>query len=105
MQRSNWKVSGLAVLVSAILLGCSSPPVTQEAVAAVPSSTSVPSPTVAHAVPTTEQGPRPEVSPTETDQVLEEPTPMVRAGLHATDPNGVVLTSGRPTLVEFFAFW
>jgi len=25
--------------------------------------------------------------------------------LAATDPTGVVLGAGRPTLVEFFAFW
>ncbi len=31
------------------------------------------------------------------------PTP--REGLEATDPSAVVLASGKPTLVEFFAFW
>ena len=29
----------------------------------------------------------------------------VRQELAATDPTGVVLGAGRPTLVEFFAFW
>lgn len=53
--------------------------------------------------------------------VLEEPTigtmktpvsepsfdiiPTPREELEATDPSTVVLTSGKPTLVEFFAFW
>jgi hypothetical protein len=31
------------------------------------------------------------------------PTP--RQGLEATDPSTVMLASGKPTLVEFFAFW
>jgi hypothetical protein len=29
----------------------------------------------------------------------------IRQELAATDPTGVVLGAGRPTLVEFFAFW
>ncbi|UCF62089.1 MAG: hypothetical protein JSV37_05195 [Anaerolineaceae bacterium] len=32
-----------------------------------------------------------------------DPTP--RQGLEATDPSTVLLASGKPTLVEFFAFW
>ena len=46
--------------------------------------------------------------PTPVEQVADtppEPLPTVRAGLEATDPTGVVLASGEPTLVEFFAFW
>ena len=36
----------------------------------------------------------------------EPPTPRpVRTALEATDPTTVVLASGRPTLLEFFAFW
>ncbi|HEY47506.1 MAG: hypothetical protein AMJ88_06380 [Anaerolineae bacterium SM23_ 63] len=38
-----------------------------------------------------------------------EPSPDVfptpRQALEATDPSTVVLASGKPTLVEFFAFW
>jgi len=60
---------------------------------------------VADAVAPTEQDSRTTARPGETAQVFEEPTPTVRAGLHATDPKGVVLAAGRPTLVEFFAFW
>jgi len=33
------------------------------------------------------------------------PTPTVRPGMEATDPNTVSLSPGDPTLVEFFAFW
>ena len=33
------------------------------------------------------------------------PTPTVRPGMEATAPTTVVLASGDPTFVEFFAFW
>ncbi len=33
------------------------------------------------------------------------PTPTLRPELQATDPTTVDLASGKPTLVEFFAFW
>ena len=33
------------------------------------------------------------------------PTPTVRPEMEATDPTTVVLASGQPTLLEFFAFW
>jgi hypothetical protein len=32
-------------------------------------------------------------------------TPTARPGLEATDPETVDLASGKPTLLEFFAFW
>jgi hypothetical protein len=32
-------------------------------------------------------------------------TPTARPGLEATDPASVDLSSGKPTLLEFFAFW
>lgn len=42
----------------------------------------------------------------ETSAPTEAPTPRpVKTALEATDPTTVVLASGRPTLVEFFAFW
>jgi hypothetical protein len=31
--------------------------------------------------------------------------PVVRSELEATDPTTVLLASGKPTLLEFFAFW
>ena len=100
MRRSNWAVWGAALVVSAILLGCSSPSPTLPA-ATAPGPTSAPSPTAAQ----DEQGLHPELGAGEAVQAPQAPTPTVRAGLHATDPNGVVLAAGRPTLVEFFAFW
>ena len=38
-------------------------------------------------------------------QPLDLPSPTARRGLEATDPTTVRLDAGRPTLVEFFAFW
>lgn len=35
----------------------------------------------------------------------ESPKPELKTSLVATDPGSVNLTSGKPTLVEFFAFW
>jgi hypothetical protein len=51
----------------------------------------------------------PKVEPTETAAPEDEPViiepPSPRQGLSATDPTTVDLASGKPTLVEFFAFW
>lgn len=42
----------------------------------------------------------------ETPALPESPSPKpVRTELEATDPTTVSLASGRPMLVEFFAFW
>lgn len=45
-----------------------------------------------------------------TESAAVEPTeqvqkPELKTGLVATDPESVNLSSGKPTLVEFFAFW
>lgn len=40
-----------------------------------------------------------------TAPVTEPLVPTPREGLEATDPSAVVLASGKPTFVEFFAFW
>ena len=34
-----------------------------------------------------------------------QPTATIQQGLRASDPTNVNLASGKPTLVEFFAFW
>lgn len=39
------------------------------------------------------------------EETVPEATPYDLTQLHATDPDTVNLGSGRPTLVEFFAFW
>ena len=53
---------------------------------------------VANPSPETVNTPTPEPQPTE---VVATP----RSELTATDPTGVKLASGKPALVEFFAFW
>jgi len=45
------------------------------------------------------------VSPAEPAIVSIPAAAPIRQELAATDPTGVVLGAGRPTLVEFFAFW
>jgi hypothetical protein len=37
--------------------------------------------------------------------VIEPLVPTPREGLEATDPSTVVLATGKPTFIEFFAFW
>jgi hypothetical protein len=45
-------------------------------------------------------------APPEPQQAAGPPAvPAIRQDLAATDPTQVALGSGRPTLVEFFAFW
>jgi len=41
--------------------------------------------------------------PTEENEKV--PTPTVRSGLEATDPNSVQIAAGDVQLIEFFAFW
>jgi hypothetical protein len=62
------------------------------------------------ATPTAAQPPATQLAPSAsaTQAVGVDPpaaTPTARAGLEASDPTTVNLTSGRPALVEFFAFW
>ena len=58
------------------------------------------------ALPTGETLNATQVSGEETPPPTEPPAPKpVRTELEATDPTTVSLTSGRPILVEFFAFW
>jgi hypothetical protein len=44
------------------------------------------------------------LAPTE-PPLAPQPSPTARPGLEATDPTTVVLAAGKPTFVEFFAFW
>jgi hypothetical protein len=45
-----------------------------------------------------------DVSP-ESPEETQPSQPVVKTGLEATDPSTVQLASGKPQLVEFFAFW
>jgi hypothetical protein len=48
---------------------------------------------------------QPSVSPIGSLTVTQAATAPVRTELEASDPTTVSLANGRPTLVEFFAFW
>jgi hypothetical protein len=50
-------------------------------------------------VPTSDSATTPET------EASPDVVPTPRQGLEATDPSTVVLASGKPTFVEFFAFW
>jgi hypothetical protein len=97
--------SALITLAALVLVGCSpglaSPPpsVSQEGVPPAPTST-----LVAEAAPV-EAAPSPLPAMDEPSSSGPEPTPTLRVGLQATDPQTVVLGSGKPQLVEFFAYW
>lgn len=52
-----------------------------------------------------EAPPSPRPSAVEPTSAASQPTPTLRVGLQATDPQTVVLASGKPQLVEFFAYW
>jgi hypothetical protein len=99
-----WVRTSLVLLAGLTLVGC-----TPGAVR-VPTAPPVVRPPAAAATPTTQVA----LAPATAEPTLtalppfsspEEPTPTIRRGLHATDPGSVVLASGRPQLVEFFAFW
>ena len=50
----------------------------------------------------------PVVAPTETEVPVEEPVAVATSrgnDLHDTDPATVNIASGKPQLIEFFAFW
>ncbi|MCB9135271.1 MAG: hypothetical protein H6636_07580 [Anaerolineales bacterium] len=62
-------------------------------------SATLPEGTPAEGVPT-------ETTPTEAvSESSGDPTQLGNPELHATDPSGVSLASGKVQLVEFFAFW
>jgi hypothetical protein len=90
--------------VALVLIGCS------------PAATSIPAPstqtdlaTIAVSSPVVQitQAEATQQSTPTADEAATSPgpTPTARKGLHATDPESVVLASGKPMLVEFFAFW
>jgi len=83
----------LTLVAAVVVAGCGAPPATPSEVAA-PVATQAPSPQAPTAAPS-EMPAEPGVAS----------TPTARAGLEATDPTGVNLASGKPTLAEFFAFW
>ena len=96
----------VAVLAAMALLfvGCQSAPAPEAAPpeSASPVNPSIPSPNPQQPIPAEPAADVPAPSP----EVPTQPAaPPVRTELAATDPASVNFASGKPTLVEFFAFW
>ncbi len=83
----------LALVAAGVVAGCGPAPATPAEVAA---------PQATQAAPPQAEPTEPSALPTESGAAA---TPTARAGLEATDPTSVSLASGKPALVEFFAFW
>lgn len=103
--KPHWIRTALVALAALALIGCAtdatgSPSPTAQTDPAV---VALPSPVVQ--VTQAEETPRPTATEGAVVLPLPDPTPTARTGLHATDPESVVLASGNPMLVEFFAFW
>jgi hypothetical protein len=81
-------VAGLALAAA----GCGAPTATPEAPPVSPT---------AETAALQASAPPPSAPPAESPAA----TPTARRGLEATDPAAVALGAGRPTLVEFLAFW
>jgi hypothetical protein len=90
-----YQIIGLAALAGLIIVGC------QGAAPATPTQVALLPPTV---VPTAPATPPPAAANDSASTATPTPRP-VRTALEATDPTTVSLAVGRPTFVEFFAFW
>ena len=89
------RIIGLVALTGLIMAGC------QGAAPGTPTQAAALPPT---AVPSASATPAP-AAVTDSEATMA-PTPRpVRTALEATDPTTVNLAVGRPTFVEFFAFW
>jgi hypothetical protein len=90
----------LIVIIAGLLSGCDTDNPVAPAATATPTLTPVP--------PVADSGggesDQPEAVPA-TAETAPEATPFDLTQLHATDPSSVNLASGRPTVLEFFAFW
>lgn len=98
-------VATLPILLAAaaVVLGaCGPAPAGSEPPPKEPLPTTALPPVEASAAPTVGALTATEPAPLPTDPPPPKP---VRSELEATDPTGVSLANGRPTLVEFFAFW
>ena len=88
----------IALALALVACGPSAQPVDPP----IPAAVAPPTEADAAAPPTAIPAP---ASPAEPGIVSIPTEPPIRQELAATDPTGVVLGAGRPTLVEFFAFW
>ena len=88
----HFRIIGLVALAGLIIAGCQG---------AAPST-----PTPSAVLPRTEVPTTPAQAAATDSVSTTVPTPRpVRTALEATDPTTVSLAVGRPTFVEFFAFW
>ncbi len=97
---------GALALATGLLTACggAEPAVQQPAAAETEAVTETVAEPAEAASPTLDQEPATEVAaqqPTDT----AAPPPTVSDELRATDPTTVNLATGKPTLLEFFAFW
>jgi hypothetical protein len=98
MKRKALVLMGLLAVLSIILTACSSGAVPQEI---VPPDLQIEQASESDEVPAQQIE-----EPEEAAAAVEESAPKVpREGLEATNPASVVLASGQPQIVEFFAFW
>ncbi|MBM3121303.1 MAG: hypothetical protein FJZ97_03845 [Chloroflexi bacterium] len=91
--RRRFPIILLTLVAAGVVAGCGAAPATPAEVV-VPQATQAAPPQAR----TAEPSPLPA-------EPAAAPTPTARAGLEATDPTSVTLASGKPALVEFFAFW
>jgi hypothetical protein len=99
MKRSKLVVATWLISTIVFLAACQSTalPTTEQALATTP-------PPLEAAVQTSTVTSKPQITATDMPSV-EEILATPREELTATDPTTVSLVSGKPTLVEFFAFW
>jgi hypothetical protein len=88
----NSQIIGLVALAGLIIAGCQGAAPSAPAPSAVLPRTEVPT------------TPAPAAATDSVSTTVPTPRP-VRTALEATDPTTVSLAVGRPTFVEFFAFW
>jgi hypothetical protein len=94
-----WKRTALALGLPGLILGaCSS----GAGPAAIQPRADAPQERVPALSPTAVEDVQAATQPAEAPPAM---TPTARPGLQATDPTTVNLASGKPTLLEFFAFW
>jgi hypothetical protein len=99
----------IGMMLTAFLAACqvSPTPATPKAASPTPMVSELATPTLGIVNQAAEiSSPSPEVVDTPTPEPqAEEAIATPRSGLTATDPTVANLASGKPTLVEFFAFW
>ncbi len=108
MKLKTYSIFTAFLLLAVLLVACSQGNASQKPEISLIGKTELPTtgvPTSTEAAPTEEVEESQNVIENTPLPQVEEPRPTPRTGLAATDPISVNLASGKPTLVEFFAFW